>query len=196
MFQKIRIRDDDVLLPSSRWAEPMKRFRGFHNLVLQDQEHFIHVAAVLCTEIQQFPEIIELIRTETEAGRMEPQIHGLKHIDYGKLLRGEVVDHLESCMAYFSEWGFPMPTLWYTPWGASQPHLHEAAQMCGLKLIDTSNVIHPGPARDYLKQHPDELEVWQGKEIIRHWWESVGALNEFVTKYKALASSKASSSDS
>jgi peptidoglycan/xylan/chitin deacetylase (PgdA/CDA1 family) len=187
MFKKIRIRDDDVLLHSTRWPDAFKRFKGFHNLVLQDQEHFIHVAAVLITEIQDYPEAIELIRNEAKEDRIEPQIHGLKHIDYGKLTMIEAIEHLQECQLAFEAWEFPQPTLWYTPWGATQPHLHESAKICGLTLIDTSNALHPGPSRDYLKAHPTELDVWQGKEILRHWWESVGALDEFVTTYRDLS---------
>src|SRR5258706_3439570 len=182
---KVRIRDDDVLLPSSRWAEPMRRFKGFHNLVCQDTEHFIHVPAILVTEIQDFPEAIELIKAETANGRMEPQLHGLKHIDYGALSFNEVMDHLDECFQFFRGHQLPKPTIWYTPWGASQDHLHVSAEARNLRLVGTSGIIHPGVARDALNKHKNP-EWWQGREIFRHWWESVGALNEFVLTYKKL----------
>src|SRR3972149_905580 len=57
-FQKIRIRDDDVLVPSRQWPDSVKRFKGFHNIITQDPKHFLHVATILVTEIQQFPEIL------------------------------------------------------------------------------------------------------------------------------------------
>jgi peptidoglycan/xylan/chitin deacetylase (PgdA/CDA1 family) len=185
MFKKIRIRDDDVLLPSSQWPNPMGRFVGFHKLVLQDQEHFIHVPAILCTEIQDFPEAIEYIKLETAEGRMEPQIHGLKHIDYGKLPYFEVIKHLEACLGWFIVHNLPRPAIWYTPWGATQPHLHRAAASLDLLLIDTSGIIHPGQARDYLKQTRN-IHFFEGKEILRHWWQSCGALDEFVRLGKTI----------
>ena len=187
-FNKLRIRDDDVLVHSSQWPDPFARFRGFHNLVCQDVEHFIHVPAILVTEIQSFPASIEYIKEETTAGRMEPQIHGLKHIDYGKLSFNEVMDHLDECFQFFRDHQLPKPTLFYTPWGATQEHLHGAAASRGLRLVDTSGIIHPGQARDSLKDHPEHLDWWQGKEILRHWWQSTGALNEFIKTYKKLTS--------
>lgn len=184
-MNKIRIRDDDVLIHSSQWPDPFKRFRGFHGVVCQDTEHFIHVPAILATEIRAFPEAIEFIQKETTAGRMEPQIHGLKHIDYGALSFNEVMDHLDECFQFFRDHELPKPTLWYTPWGASQEHLHEAAFARGLRLVDTSGIIHPGLARDLLNRLKN-VEQWEGREIFRHWWESVGALDEFVKTYKQL----------
>lgn len=186
-FNKVRIRDDDVLVHSSQWEDPFKRFRGFHNVVCQDTEHFIHVAAILCTEISAFPEAIDFIKAEVTAGRMEAQIHGWKHIDYGQLIRGDVKHHLGRCFEFFLENDLPTPTIFYTPWGASQRHLHDVAEEMGLRLVDTSGIIHPGQASDKLKIDSDTL-FFEGKEILRHWWEGCGSLNEFIQLYQKLCS--------
>jgi len=194
-FQKIRIRDDDVLVPSRQWPDSVKRFKGFHNIITQDPKHFLHVATILVTEIQQFPEILPFLRDEMNAGRIELQLHGLKHIDYGQVREHLVVEDLQYSKQWMLDHLGVLPKKWYTPWGASQDHLHRAAASVDLELIDCSKIHHPSElgldvrgnkarARGY--NNVELLRKWEGVEILRHFWEGVGALNESIQYFKTL----------
>jgi hypothetical protein len=168
----IFIRDDDVLLPSSGYEDPLKRFKQIHRWILEC-DRFMHRPTILVTEIQGFPKCIEYVKEETAEGRMDPQIHGLEHIDYGPLSNIEVASHLNQCLDWFAKNKLPRPKNWYTPWGASQPHLHEVSENMGLKLIDTSQ-INKLPGRYGVVQRlkdGESLDFLEEDEIFMHWWE-------------------------
>ena len=206
-YRRIRIRDDDILVSSSSFpGKEFDRFRGFHNTVKEDPKHFVHVLAILATEIQAFPECIDYIREETAAGHMYPEVHGLHHIDYASLPYNEVVTQLTEAKQFIiNEFNY-VPTLWYSPWGAGADergaHLRQAALDAGLNLVTCegmiepsamlydvravkgldretgSRVITPTMTKEFL------LKKWEGKEILRHWWSSVGQLNEIIKHCK------------
>ena len=94
----IRVRDDDVLIRSSG-CDSFKRFKQVHSWICESDK-FIHVPAVLVTEIQEFPECIKFVREETQAGRMMPETHGFEHIDYAKLTKDEIIEHLKRCKEF------------------------------------------------------------------------------------------------
>ena len=206
-FKKIRIRDDDVLVESSgRRGTEFARFKGFHNIVCLDERHFIHVPAILVTEIQAFPECIDFIRYETANGKMEPEVHGLHHIDYAALSMDEVTAHLIEAKQWIKDNLRWEPTIWYSPHGAGADvrgaHLSVAAHDAGLKLITCEKMIKPSALVYDVRAvkgtdketglHPatptmrlDELLIkWEGKEILRHWWEGIGALTESIKFFK------------
>lgn len=191
-FKKIRIRNDDVLVHSSRFdGREFSRFKGYHEIICQDLEHFEHVPAILTTEIQDFPECITYIKSETACGRMTPEVHGLHHIDYAKLSHDEVVDQLYEAKNFIIEKFNHTPTVWYSPWGAGEDkngsHLRGAAMAVGLNLVTCANIIAPSrmladvrAAKKGLLTKQQVLDIWEGREILRHWWSGVGALNEII----------------
>lgn len=211
MYNKIRIRDDDVLVTSSgRKGKEFERFRGFHNTVCSDLVHFVHIPAILVTEIQQFPDCIEYIKAETAAGRMEPEVHGLHHVDYAALPIAEVVDQLLEAKAWIHNQFNWLPTKWYSPHGAGADargaHLKTAALSAGLELITCNPLIKPSAlvydvraAKGTDKETgltvigpptmstQELLDKWEGREILRHWWEGHGALTEAITFFKGLS---------
>lgn len=164
----IFVRDDDVLLPSKGGKDSLARFKGVHELILSNPR-FLHRAAILVTEIQTVPGAVEYVYNEWDEGRLFLELHGFEHIDYGALPKAKVIEHLERAM----EWMRPaVPGRWYTPWGASQPHLHEAAKEVGLELVDCSKRIKlrgTDGATDLLQRH-GSLDVFEGKELAMHWW--------------------------
>ena len=207
LINKIRIRDDDVLVDSrGRAGGEFQRFKGFHNMVCMDTRHFIHVPAILVTEIQSFPECIEYVRYETANGRMEPEVHGLHHKDYATLTASTIVEELTEAKQWIQKNLGWTPTIWYSPHGAGADargaHLKLAAEEAGLTLVTCENMIKPsalvydvravkGRDRETGTQvvSPtmtlDELLLkWQGKEILRHWWEGMGALTESIKFFK------------
>jgi len=166
---KIIIRDDDVLVGSSSIKDTFKRFKRVHELICRAPKHLIHVPNILVEEIQEFPDCIEYIKVETKAGRMRPELHGYQHIDYGKLSSAEVKLHLSRAACWFKVQLDYYPTKWYTPWGASQPHLHEAAKLLGLKLIDKSKKTNGryGIVQEIRNGH----KLSDFNEIGIHWWK-------------------------
>jgi hypothetical protein len=195
-YNKIRIRDDDVLVHSSSFrGQEFGRFKGFHNLVQIDPRHFHHVLAVLVTEIQDFPECIQYVKEETAAGRMSPEVHGLHHIDYAALSYAEVVEQLTSARLWIESTLEYVPTTWYSPWGAGADvrgtHLAPAAQAAGLTLVTCADMIEPSALVKDVREvkagtmTKEDLYVkWEGKEILRHWWQGVGALEESIQFFK------------
>lgn len=167
----ISIRNDDCLLFSAQWPDPFGRFRQQHEWV-ESAPNIVHVPTILVTEIQSYPQCIEYIKVKIPEGKMIPQIHGLTHIDYGKLPKGEVKEHLKICKDKMFEWFGQVPTKWYTPWGSAQSFLFEAAEEENLKLIDCSNIL-PLEGRYGVVQRlkdGEPISNFDNKELFLHWW--------------------------
>lgn len=152
-----------------------------------DPKHFIHVAAILTTEIQEFPDAIDYIKEETAAGNLQPEVHGLQHINYEELTHKEIVEHLTEAKQFIVDTFNYTPTIWYSPWGAGAStkgtHLRGAALEAGLNLVTLEGMIRPSVLMQEIRSTPETPEAraqliarWEGKEILRHWWEGTGAL--------------------
>lgn len=168
----IRVRDDDVLGQSSSWEDSLGRFQQVHNWV-KAAPGMIHIPAIVVQDLKRFPEAIEYIKTETDDGFMKPEIHGYEHIDYGKKSKQEVKDMLDQCRDWISAEFAWTPTIWYTPWGASQPHLHEASKEMNIKLVDCSNISKMQGKHGICRRLMDGMDPkdLHGMEIFMHWWE-------------------------
>jgi peptidoglycan/xylan/chitin deacetylase (PgdA/CDA1 family) len=160
-------------------------------MIKGDPKHFIHVLAILATEIQDFPECIEYVKEETAAGTMFPEVHGLHHIDYAKLPYHEAVSQLSEARAFIIQNFNYVPTIWYSPWGAGADkrgeHLRAAAIDAGLNLVTCQDMIQPGKLVTEIRATTDPMGLireWEGKEILRHWWEGSGALMESIRFFK------------
>jgi len=171
----IYVRDDDVLIPGKGGLE---RFRRYHELICSNPR-FLHRAAILVTEIQTVPGAVEYVYDEWDKGRLFLELHGLEHVDYGAMPKHKVIDHLHKAL----EWMRPAcPGRWYTPWGSTQPHLHEAAKEVGLELVDCSNIIKlrgRNGAVDILREGRD-LDYFENKELFTHYWEKGNRLQRIV----------------
>jgi hypothetical protein len=181
----IYIRDDDVLLPSSSYESPFGRFKQIHEWIEKDNR-FIHKPAILVSEIQGFPECIEYIKDKIKnTEQMEPEIHGLHHIDYGKLTKEQVKGDLKYCQDWFDLHLGWKAVKFYTPWGASQPHLHEAAAELNLELVDTSK-INKLEGRYGVVQRLKEgsSNFLEGQEIFMHWWSGGSRLLRVIETVK------------
>ena len=191
----IRVRDDDVLIGSSSYDDPLKKFKSVHELICQSDK-LMHVPAILLHHVIKdgtpgiigIPSAVEYVREQTQAGRMKPEIHGLEHVDYGKLDKTTVIEHLKICQEFLWKEFDIKSTRWMTPWGASQPHLHEAASIVGLKLVDCSRVKWTKLAGRHgvvqqLREGRD-ISYMEGGEIFMHWWEGGLRLNRVVEVLK------------
>ena len=188
----IYVRNDDILLNSSSWTRPFLRFKEIHEWICAVPDKVLHVPTILTTEIQQFPEAIEYIREETKAKRMRPQLHGLEHIDYGKLSLGEIVSHLQRSKGWMLKELHVLPTNWYTPWGSGdapgQEHLWEAAEIENLQLITTKNINKMNGrygVAQMLREGHHPIKFLDGKEIFMHWWERGERLKRILNAIKA-----------
>jgi len=176
----IYVRDDDVLVPSSSHTDPEGRFRGVHNIIVKHGA--LHRPGILVTEIQQFPDTLEFCKRETATGRMSPQFHGLRHIDYGKLSEEEITGHLKMAQRVFMHWFGVEFKRFYTPWGARAPQIQRACDEVGVLMVDCKTDYHP--ARN-IRRDPDACyEKYNEKEIMIHWWEGVGKLVEALKRVK------------
>lgn len=167
----LRVRDDDVLLPSRAWGDPFLRFKELHEWILLT-DCVVHVPAICVNEIQDFPQCIAYIKEQTQDGRMLPEVHGMEHIDYGALAKDDVRERLCRARDWIAETFDHVPTVYYSQWGATQPHLHEAAAEANLRLVDTQGAYTlegPTGAVAQLKGGMSIKEL-DGREILMHWW--------------------------
>ena len=190
MNSKIGVRDDDVLVGSSSTDNPLKRFQMVHEWICEVPDTLIHTPTILVTEIQEFPDCIEYVREETAEGRMMPEIHGLKHINYATLTFDEVVNHLDHCKEWIKREFNYDATRWYTPWGAGEDeagaHLRPAAAAIGLKLVTCKNIVKLKGRYGVVQELRDgrNISYLNGNEIFIHWWENASRLKRVIEVIK------------
>ena len=175
---KIRIRDDDVL-PDKRNA--LVRFKEKQGWI-QEHPAFTHVIAIVVSDLMTFDDAVTYIKEEVREGRMIPEIHGWVHIDYN-IPKPKVIEHLAMCKEWIHSVLNYQPTIWYTPWGASQSHLHEAASEMGLKLVDTSQISKLKTVCRRLREG-ESIDILDGMEILTHWWSDGHRLKRVVESVK------------
>lgn len=192
----LRVRDDDVLVRSSSWGSPFGRFRELHEWIADSNGQVVHVPTVLVNDIQEFPDCIEYMKEHTRAGTMEPEIHGLTHIDYSRrgldpnrcpprgsidhrvFTRPELAAHeaavrndLEICKEWIADTFGRVPTRWYTPWGADNQYLQRAASAANVELVGTAGLFPVKDACTLFRQGLTPQQVEAHGEIFMHWWE-------------------------
>lgn len=169
----IIIRNDDVLLTSKeRFEVDFRRFKSVHQIICSCPK-LKHVPAILTDDLRNLPEATTYLQEETAQGRMFPELHGLRHVDYGALTEMAVIDELAEAVGWFrATFGYE-PKKWYTPWGASQPHLHRAAAALNMVAVDCSGPIKFKGRYGVYQMLKDNtpLEKFEGREIIMHWWD-------------------------
>ena len=185
----IYVRDDDVLISSRAFPEPVEKFKQVHRWICQS-DRFLHVPGLLfhhCIEddvpgLLVYPEAIEFIKEETAAGRMVPEIHGWEHVDYGQVPTWKVRDHLKRCKEFFHEELDHTPTKWFTPWGAKDVRLKQAAEDEELLLVGTNNTHRlkgDSGVCNQLKNGRD-LSYMEGQWILYHWHDGGIRLNRAI----------------
>ena len=168
----IRIRIDDVMWHSSAFTNERaeNRFKQIHRWICQQPDSMIHIPTILVTEIQDFPNIIELVRQETLEGTMSPQLHGYEHISYGELDQDVIEDHLDKSMVWFGENLGIEPSIWATPWGGTSDTMVAAASKYCLE-IETVNSAYPynfGKAIEIAKDKG--VQALHNETVFGHWW--------------------------
>lgn len=172
MARLIRVRGDDVLVHSEamKGAE-FSKWKKHHQWVVEGPPYFFHVAAILCKEIQDFPEAIEYIRKEVAEGRLALDLHGWEHIDYGKLETEDIELHLEQSFDFFLKTFNCLPFRWATPWGANSPNIRKAARKFSLIVEGVTDPVIDQSQAVNIVQHADSIEPLIDKIILFHWYE-------------------------
>ena len=175
----IYVRNDDVLIHSSSWTRPLMRMQQIHEWI-QDVKNWpvMHRPGILTTEIQEHPECIEWIKEETLQRRMDPQLHGVEHVDYGKFTYDGLIEQLKIGKGWMEDNLTVTPTLWYTPWGAGeavgQEWMWKAAAQVDLQLVSCAKINKLNGRYGMVqiaKEGHDLRKFLHEKEIFMHWWE-------------------------
>ena len=201
----IRVRDDDVLIGSSGIKDELARFKMVHEWICEVPETLIHVPTILVREIQDFPECIDYVRQETEAGRMLPEIHGAWHRDYASLTPDLIKLDMEYCKHWIQEQFGHTATKFYSPWGAGfdarGAHIRPACAEVGIELITCEHINKMNGRYGVIHQLKDGrplsyLEDTKDREIFRHWWEGMARLKRIieVAKHGSWEAAKAANS--
>ena len=180
----IYVRDDDVLLPSRQWPDPLARFKEVHEMICS-YDFTTHVPALLTSDLDNIPEAIQYIRMETNRGRMQPQLHGVKHIDYANLTPEEILQDYRKAQDWFLDHiGIPF-SKHYTPWGAGADergkHIGPTAAHAGIIMVTCANLLEP---EHILDDKDFNREKYDGREIFIHWWAGIGKLQRALDRLK------------
>ena len=170
----IRIRCDDVMVESSSFS----RERSINRIIQitrwmdkSPQGYFNFIPTILVEEMEHWPEVIDLIRHNTMAHKMSPQIHGFQHIDYASVDKQTIREHLKKCLVWFKDYLNYEPTTWATPWGAWTKEMEEVANEFHLTVETTAVTMPIGSAIDYIKARGVEEFRYSNPTILIHWWE-------------------------
>jgi peptidoglycan/xylan/chitin deacetylase (PgdA/CDA1 family) len=131
----------------------------------------MHVPTLIISQLEEFPECIEYIREETKQGRMEPELHGMFHVDYGTLSPQHIREHLAESIDWMESYVGRSPEYWYTPWGQCTPHMLEAAQMYNLELVGVDRDWSLGKVTSRLREGRISLAELEERDLFFHWWE-------------------------
>ncbi len=180
----IYVRDDDVLLPSRQWPDPLARFKEVHEM-LADFDFVIHIPTLLTSELDRYPEAIDYIRRETNDGWMIPEFHGTSHIDYADLTPEEILQDYKKGQDWFKAHLGVEFTRHYTPWGAGEDergaHIKPTAVAAGVVVVTCAALLEP----EHIIADPyATYEKYESREIFIHWWAGIGKLERALTKIK------------
>jgi hypothetical protein len=187
----IRVRDDDVLLPSKSYSSELGRLKQIHEWICEVPDTLIHVPSILVLEIQEFPECIEWIRQETVEGRMLPEIHGISHKNYADMSEKEIVAELNVCRDWIHYKFGHEATKFYTPWGAGADtageHIGPAAASTGIEMVTCENISKLCGRYGVVQELMDGRDIsylGDDGEIFMHWWEGGSRLKRVVETIK------------
>jgi peptidoglycan/xylan/chitin deacetylase (PgdA/CDA1 family) len=156
----ITVRVDDVLT-DSKGFDREKIIRQINKLFvwLNDVENLKFIPTILVSEIQDFPEAVELVKTSPYA-----ELHGFQHVNYGELSREEIENHLKQSIEWFEKTLDRRPKVWYTPWGSWTKDIGDAAFSLGF----------------------DEVQSLTPSSIVRHYPEGYQTSEPLVSPNQAV----------
>lgn len=168
---------------------PEQRFQQIQRWCLEDSM-FMHTPTILVKDIADYPSTISYIKEQTQEGRMDPQIHGYVHEDYGRMTKEVISEHLSKCKEWFDQQDLPAPTLWYTPWGANNETIQEAGAEAQLRVVGVSprEIAFPGAILDAMRRTNKDLATLLGpRDIFMHWWERGNRVRRVISAGKFVS---------
>lgn len=168
----IRIRTDDVLVHSDSMAgAEFDKWRKHHQWVLEAPPYFYHTAAILCSEIQNFPEAISYIQKEVAEGRLGLDLHGWEHIDYTKLPQEQIEEHLDKSFEFLLRTFNCLPFRWATPWGANSEDIRKAARKYSLVVEGVNDPVVDQAQAVQAVHSTGTVDILRNKVVMVHWFE-------------------------
>lgn len=167
----IYIRDDDVLFPykTKLYPDPEVRFREVHEWI-KGNRRFLHRPAICCWEIWKYPDTMRYILEESNAGTMDPQLHGFAHVDHTLMTHENLKSAFEWSLMFFNAWGLRRPRIFYSPWGYQNELVVKTAKEFGLVATGIQDAIRLKYVVRGLRDGRITLDDLEDKEIYWHWW--------------------------
>jgi peptidoglycan/xylan/chitin deacetylase (PgdA/CDA1 family) len=172
MIRPTRIRFDDAITNSSdpklRGKEVQKFFKNVNWCV---NTGVLLTPAILCQDIEEFPDGIKLLREMTEEEVIYPDLHGWDHGPYAPRSQAEVEEHLDKSMVWFKKNLGVLPIRWVTPHGADSAAMQAAAGKFNLVIETTDYPVIDQKTLDPRLRETRDLSVMTERVVMVHWWE-------------------------
>jgi hypothetical protein len=167
-----RIRFDDILWATGDPKVKGKEFQKFKKHINWCKDIDVPLApAILCQNIEEFPECLQYVREQTWEGVMHPDLHGWTHGPYGDLSVPEISKHLERALEWFDANLGVMPIRWVTPHGANSHAIQAAAQKYDLIVEDTGYPVIDQKAADSRLRETGDVTLLDDRVLMVHWYE-------------------------
>lgn len=167
-----RIRFDDVLWATSDPKVKGRELQKFKkNVEWCRDTNVVLTPAILCQDIEQFPEAIEQVRRWFMEGMVYPDLHGWDHGPYAPRTQQEIEEHLDKAEKWFWKNFKCLPVRWVTPHGADSPAMQAAAAKYNMVIETTAPPVIDQKQLDTLLRETWDLTVLNGRVIMNHWWD-------------------------
>jgi hypothetical protein len=167
-----RIRFDDVLWETSDPKIKGKEFQKFvKNVNWCKDIDVIRTPAILCQDIEKFPECVEWIRQQTLEEFIYPDLHGWDHGPYAPRCQPEIEEHLDKAFDWFKRNLGVLPVRWVTPHGTDTPAIQAAAANYSLVVETTTYPVIDQKQADTILRETWDTSIFEGRVIMNHWWE-------------------------
>lgn len=167
-----RIRFDDVITSSSDPKLHGKEVQKFLKNVNWCKSINVPLTpAILCQDIEQFPEGIKALQELIKEEIVYPDLHGWDHGPYGNKNQKEIEEHLEKSKKWFQK-NFGVEAIrWVTPHGADSPEIQAAAMKYNLVVETTNYPVIDQKVLDKQLRQSKNLNVIKDRIVMVHWWE-------------------------
>ena len=166
----IFVRDDDVLVPSSINSE--EKFIEIHKIIASCS-YLMHLPAILVSEINCFPKVINFIKEEYKKGKLIPELHGYEHKDYGVLSKEQIREDLNKSFEWFNLCFGITPKRWHLPFSSNSEEIKEVSSDFNIKLTDKTFQVYYIWGKHNIIPRIKKGECFDDKTIILHWWDKL-----------------------
>ncbi len=167
-----RIRFDDCLWKSSDAKMKGKELQKFtKNVMWCKNTGVLLTPAILCKDIEMFPDCVSWVREQTQEGLIYPDLHGFDHGPYASRSQLEIEEHLSRAQEWFKA-NLKVPAVrWVTPHGANSPAMQAAASKYDLVIETTEPPVVDQKALDTRLRETGDLSLMRGRVVMNHYWE-------------------------